>query len=69
MNLGSDMYSARILDFPKSKKNFKMHQNACFLKFQNMIIHIFDELFWHLLSKLRKNQVKLAKIDDFAQKN
>ena len=46
-----------------------MHQNQYFLKFQNMIIYIFDELFWDLLSKLRKNQVKLPKIDDFAQKN
>ena len=61
-------YSARIPKLAFSCKNFKIAPNAYFLKIQNMIMYISYELFWHMPSKLQKNQVKLLKIANFVCK-
>ena len=63
------MYSARMLECPKSTKNKKITPNAYFQKIQSMFIYISYELFWDQPSNHKKNQVKLGKMDIFVEKN
>ena len=55
-------------NFQNRQKNKEMTTNAYFSKFQNMIIHISNELFWHFQSNTKKKQVKLVKINNFVVK-